>query len=143
MKFSQIVIAILLIASIIKCKSSEVLSINTELAVVEATKTPQEIKRIPGALLEFTIISNKDITLNHVRYWEYNQPITIVKQSNDTIWAEAKFRNPDQFKENMEGSNSLSVQKPIDSTCTILYTYKNENLKLVVPKLKLLKPAKQ
>ncbi len=138
MKLSHFSVLILFLLGTFQCTSSnKVISINTELVVVEATKTPMVMRNIPGALLKFTIISSKDIILNHIRYWEYNVPVKINKQSNDTIWAEAEFRKPNLMREQVH-NEEMSAQRPIDSTCTILYTYKEESFKLVVPKLKLL-----
>jgi hypothetical protein len=139
MKFPQIFLLILLAASVFQCKPTKIISINTELAIIKATKKPQLIKRIPGALLQFIIVSNKEIELTSVKYWEQKESLKIVKKSNDTIWAEAQFRKPNLQKESIESNTSMSSQKPIDSTCIILYKYKEDNLELIVPKLKLLK----
>ena len=133
MKIYKFCIVILATIGLTYCTPSKVVSINSELMVIEATKTPQIVKRAPGARLNFTVISNKEIQLDSVYYWENKHPLTIVNTKEDTIWAKAEIRNPILARQLRDDSVDPSTLRPIDTTCVLLYHLKENLFALLYP----------
>ena len=129
---------LLTILGLSNCTPSKVISINSELMVIEATKTAQVVNRVPGARLNFTVISSKEITLDSVYYWEYKHPLTIINTNEDTIWAKTEIRNPNLARLLKDEAIDKSTIRPIDSTCVLIYHLKGKSFKLEVPKLTIL-----
>lgn len=135
MKFYKVGMVFLTVLSLSNCTTSKVVSINSELMVIEATKTSQEVRRAPGARLNFTVVSNKEISLDSVYYWEKKHPLAIEKTNEDTIWVKAEIRNPIRARELKDDVVDPSTLRPIDSTCVLIYHLKGKSLQLTVPKL--------
>ena len=135
MNFSKVGILIISIIGLYQCTPSKVVSINSELMVIEATKTPQVVSRAPGVRLNFTVISTKKISLDSVYYWEYKHPLTILKANEDTTWVSAEMRNPILGRMMRDEAVDPSTIRPPDSTCILIYHFENKSLKLEIPKL--------
>ena len=136
MKIKQFIISNILLIGLLSCNPNKVVSINETIMVIEATTTPIKINRLPGALLNFTVVSNKEISLDSVYYWEMKKPLAIIKSVGDTIWAKAEVTKPNFAKENIITEQDPSTVRPPDTTCILIYHIKEQSLKIDIPSLK-------
>jgi hypothetical protein len=136
MKFKQFIITNIVLIGLFSCNTSKVVSINDTIMVTEATTTPTKINNSEGAILNFTVISKKEISLDSVYYWETKKPLIIIKTSGDTIWAKSEIRKPVFAKENVETSQNPSIIRPPDTTCVLIYHLNEKPLKIDIPALK-------
>lgn len=138
MKFKQFIISNILLIGLLSCNPNKVVSINQTIMVTEATITPINIKRIEGARLNFTVISNKGISLDSVYYWEMKKPLVITKTLGDTIWAQAELKKPNFAKENIVTEQDPTTVRPPDTTCVLIYHLDEKPLKIDIPSLKVI-----
>ena len=137
MKNKLFILTLLLISgAAYQCSSSKILTINSEIAVIEASKTPNVVNRTPGVQLSFTVVKNKEVQLDSVLYWERKQPLVISHTNKDTVWVTANFRNPTPDREMSKEVIDMSAEKPADTTCVLIYTFQNEPKQLTIPRLK-------
>ena len=123
---------------VISCKETKIVSVNKDFVITQASKKNVMVNGLPGAELQFTVVTLDQNTINSVHYWEGNHSLDVIKESGDTSWLSTTIRKPVLAKETIN-EEELSVVRPIDSTCYLIYIKDAEEFTIPIYSLKKLK----